>query len=222
MTFFFSIQNTYHSVEIALFNNDQLLELIVEDKTQSSKHFIPIIADILIKHQIKLSDISFFAVNQGPGPFTTLRVVIASVNGLSFASNIPLIGIDALDAFLLEHQNNDWPNTVVLLNAFNNDVYFGIQQKNNPEYKKGYDNINVILEKIKTSMPETPIRFLGNGVELHAQEIRNMFGQNAIIPDPLPQTCTVQQIGLMGLEKWKKRQGLEHQLFPLYLKQSMN
>jgi len=222
MTFFLSIQNTYQTLEIALLKDNQLLELIVEDKTRASKHFVLIIADILIKHQVKLSDISCIAVNQGPGPFTTLRTVIASVNGLSFASNIPLIGIDALDAFLREQQSSESPHTVVLLNAFNNDVYFGIQKAHSSELEKGYDNISRILEKIKNSMPETPIRFLGNGTELHAQAIKDTFGDNAIIPDPLPQTCTVKQIGLMGLEKWKKQEDLEHQLFPLYLKQSMN
>lgn len=176
---------------------------------------------MLLKHQLNLTDISFIAVNAGPGPFTTLRVVIASVNGLSFASKIPLIGIDALDAFLIEQHDAKYPNTVVLLNAFNNDVYFGIQPANSTEFQKGYDNITRILEKIKSSMPDQPIRFLGNGAELHAQEIRATFGDNALIPDPLPQTCSVEQIGLMGLEKWKNQEGLVEQLFPLYLKQSM-
>lgn len=218
---FLSVQNTYQTLDIALFKDNELIEWIVEDKIRASKNFVMLVATILLKHQLKLSDVSFIAVNNGPGPFTTLRVVIASVNGLSFASSIPLIGIDALDALLLEHQNDAYPHTVALLNAFNNDVYFGIQYNQSTVFEKGYDNITRILEKIKTIMPDQPIRFLGNGVELHEQTIRETFGDKAIIPSPLPHTCTVQQIGLMGFEKWKKQEDLETQLFPMYLKQSI-
>jgi len=221
MTFYLSIQNTYTSLEVALFDDDQILQWATEDKMTASKNFISLIVTMLNKHQLALSNISFIAVNQGPGPFTTLRVVIASVNGLSFASKIPLIGIDGIDALLLEHRNAQHPNTVAFLNAFNGDVYFGIQKNNSIAYEKGYGNIANILEKIKEIMPDQSIRFLGNGAHLYAQEIDAAFGNNATIPDPLPGTCTVQQIGLMGWEKWQEKTDLHYQLFPLYLKQAM-
>src|SRR5471030_2525471 len=98
MKHYLSIQNTYTHVEMALFQDGQLINWVSEDKLRASKHFILLIAGLLQEHQIKFSDLSFVAVNQGPGPFTTLRVVIASVNGLSYATKIPLVGIDALDA----------------------------------------------------------------------------------------------------------------------------
>ncbi|MCX5922889.1 MAG: tRNA (adenosine(37)-N6)-threonylcarbamoyltransferase complex dimerization subunit type 1 TsaB [Candidatus Dependentiae bacterium] len=220
MSTFLSIQNTYESLDVALFKDGAMIEWITEDKIRASKHFVLLLNGLLVTHKLKLSDISFIAVNQGPGPFTTLRTVIASVNGLSFATQIPLIGVDALDAFLIEQHNPDYSNTVVLLNAFNNDVYFGIQQSNNNDAEKGYENITALLQRIQSMLPDQPIRFLGNGTLLHLAEIQKTFGDRAIIPDPLPHTCSVESIGLLGLQKWQKKEGLAHELFPLYLKTS--
>lgn len=221
MTYFLAIQNTYNTLDIALFENNQAIETSIEDKIRASKNCALMIEEMLSKHKLTFADLSFIAVNQGPGPFTTLRTVIASANGLSFASGLPLIGIDGIEALLLEHKDAVYPNTVALLNAFNNDVYFGISQPHPSEHIKGYGPIASILEKINSIYGTQKIRFLGNGVELHKQMILGRFGDNAFIPEVQPETCTVHQVGLMGLEKWQNKQGLTHQLFPLYLKESM-
>lgn len=222
MALFLSLQNTYRHIEIALFHNERLLSCVREDKIRASKTVIPLIAFALLRAGIRLDQLSFIAVNQGPGPFTTLRVIIATANGLSFATKIPLIGIDALDAFLQEYSSAADPYTVVLLNAFNNDVYFAVQQQARAPLKKGYNNIDQLLQELKKTIPaKESIRFLGNGVALHQEKIRELFGTQAHIPEPLPAICSVKQVGLMGLKKWRNKEGLSEQLMPLYLKKAI-
>lgn len=213
---FLSIQSTYHSVELALFNNDSVVTRSSIPKIKASSNLIPELSSSLEKNGISFDELDFIAVNQGPGPFTTLRVVIATANGLQFASNKPLIGIDALDAFLQEYHDPTYPITVVLLNAFNKDVYFGIQQ--GTKIDKGYKNNLVLLAELKEQFPNQMIRFLGNGTSLYEDAIRDVFHDQAIIPAPLPQTCSIEQIGLMGLHNWEKRERISNQLLPLYLK----
>lgn len=215
--FFISIQSTYHAVEVALFNDKRVIESRSISKIEASKLLILTIEELLAAHQQTIRSISFIATNQGPGPFTTLRVVIASVNGLSFATQIPLIGIDGLDAFVQEYHNKSYPITVIILNAFNFDVYFAIQNK--ATITKGYKNIDLLLPELQTQFPHETIRFLGNAVELYHHKIQEQFGSRAFIPDPVPHTCSVTQIGLMGLQYWNTQEGLTYQLLPLYLKQ---
>jgi tRNA threonylcarbamoyladenosine biosynthesis protein TsaB len=47
---------------------------------------------------VALQDIELFAVVAGPGAFTGLRIGIAAIQGLAFASGRPVVGISALDA----------------------------------------------------------------------------------------------------------------------------
>lgn len=221
MTHFLSIQNTYDAVEVALFKNNEMLAMGTEDKLRASKYFFTLIETILDNQKLAFKDLSFLAVNQGPGPFTTLRVVIACVNGLNLATQIPLIGIDALDALLLEHADQNYPITIALLNAFNQDAYFGVQAHQKIK-EKGYDNIIKLLDRIKKEYPTETVRFIGNGTELYKKEILAAFDSKAFISDPLPMTCSVKQIGLMGYEKWLKKENLTKELTPLYLKQTIS
>lgn len=214
---FLAIQNTYDDIEIALFEESKLIDAISESKRYASKNFIIRLQQLLERNNITMDNIQYMAVNQGPGPFTTLRVVLASTNGLSFAKKIPMIGIDGLHALADEYHDNTYPNTVVLLNAFNKEVYFAIDIKNKP-IKTGYMKITDLTKKLYTDYPNSPIRFIGNGIELYRNEINQTFGDNAYIPDPLPLTCSIHQVGKIGWKQWQEQTDLSYQLLPLYLK----
>ena len=133
---FISIQGSYNKLELAIFKNNKCLSLIREDNIKASSLLIPLITKILNENSLNISDIQFIAIDQGPGAFTSLRVAIATVNGISFANKIPLIGIDGLDALaqetlknFLSNSNQTCPDILItLLNAYNNDVYFSINK----------------------------------------------------------------------------------------------
>ena len=104
MISFAALQNTYQEIQVALWCDSLFVGSLSVPKNHASAELIPTLAFLLNQHNLRLEQLSFIAVNKGPGPFTTLRVVIASANGLSFASDIPLVGVDGLKAFL--HANS--------------------------------------------------------------------------------------------------------------------
>jgi tRNA threonylcarbamoyl adenosine modification protein YeaZ len=226
---YIAIQNTYEVFEIALFINPtsprlrRAGKLVVdkksEDKHNTSKLFIPLLDELLTKNSAKMSDFDFCAVNCGPGPFSTLRSIIASVNGLHFATHIPLIGIDGLEATFLEFYDNTYENTVVLLNAFNNEVYY-LLAHHDQILTKGYQKISALEDTLQQIQGERekPIHFIGNGVTLHQPLIKETFGSNAIIKSPNQAICSIEMIGKIGLEKWLLKQGATSFVMPLHLK----
>jgi len=216
-TYFLTIQATYNNFEIGLFEQLNCVDLIQEDKILASKNFVSLLESLLRRNQCNLENLNFIAVNQGPGLFSALRSVIVSANALSFARQIPLVGIDGLKALLYEYTNQTFPVTVALLNAFNNDVYFAIAH-NNEIIATGYNTLSIVLDALYDDYQEQTIHFIGNGVDLYRAHILAKFLHYAYMPNPLPQTTSITQVGIMGLQKWHKQE-VSNQLFPLYLKQ---
>lgn len=214
--FFLAIQATYDNFEIGLFDHTGCVDMVKEDKMLASKNFILLLESFLRRNQISLENIAFIAVNQGPGLFSALRSIITFVNGLSFALQLPLVGVDGLKALVYEYTNPAFPITVGLLNAFNNDVYFVVEYAGEI-VAIGYEPILLFLGKLYEHYPEQAIRFIGNAAELYRSHIVDQFLQYACIPDPLPQTVSMQQVAQVGLQKWQQ-QDISNQLFPLYLK----
>lgn len=212
MTLFLTIASTYDAVYIALFKDNTVVESIHEHKFEASKNLIVACNRLLNNNNLTLSDLTFIAVNQGPGPFTTLRTVITYANGISFASSIPLIGINSLHALLQEYADPAYPQTIVLLNAFGNDVYWATS------HIIGCSAITAVLEQAENTYPQQTIRFIGNGAALYRQLIERQHAARAFFPSPIPEHCSVEQIGIMALEKWKNKQDISQQLLPLYLK----
>lgn len=96
------LQSTYDQIEIGLVIDGQLGTQINLNKAQASSQILLAIDQLLQAHRCKVTDLQFIAANLGPAPFTSLRVVIATVNGLCFATGVPLIGVNGLQAFVTE------------------------------------------------------------------------------------------------------------------------
>ncbi len=216
MTTFLALASTYDSIEIALFQDASILEAISIDKIRASKDIIVKIQQLLTAHALSLTSLSFIAVNQGPAPFTTLRVVITTANGINFAQGTPLIGVDALDAFLIEYADKN-KTTVALFNAFNGDAYFGIM-RDGIVVEKGCLTIESLLQHIQTTNPDNRIVFIGNGVALFKNQIEAMLGTQSLNIEVVPSYPSIKQLGLLGLDHWQKNLTTT-QLLPLYLKQ---
>jgi tRNA threonylcarbamoyl adenosine modification protein YeaZ len=216
MTYYLTLQNNYNQVEVALFWQKERKHFLIISKVHASARIVYEISQILKSYRLAFSDLSFLSANCGPGPFTTLRVVISTINGLGFSSQLPLIGVDCLDAFLDEYHDARFSVTVALLNAFSQDAFFGIQANN--ERVKGCKNIELLLHELKARCGDTPVRFIGLGVVTFKKQIDAIMGKSAVIPDPLPEYCSINAVGIASLALWEKKINLRQELQPLYLK----
>jgi tRNA threonylcarbamoyladenosine biosynthesis protein TsaB len=56
---------------------------------------------------LTLGDVTLLAVGLGPGPFTGLRVGLATIEGLAFATGLPVVGVSGLDALAVGAARTD-------------------------------------------------------------------------------------------------------------------
>jgi tRNA threonylcarbamoyladenosine biosynthesis protein TsaB len=221
MSLVLCLHTTYTNVESALARDKQILGLRSLTKEQASAQLIPTIDALLTINQLNLSDISHIIVNQGPAPFTTLRTIIATVNGIAFAHKVPLVGVDALEAFMSEYADKHAGPTAVLLNAFNKAVYYYILNPTNTLRLKGYAPITTCIELIKESCKEAQILCIGNGAQLYHEDIKTALGAQVHFPDHLPLTASIEQIIKTGLAQIENNQGITQSIEPLYLKKPL-
>jgi tRNA threonylcarbamoyladenosine biosynthesis protein TsaB len=221
MSFVLCLHTTYTNVESALAYDKRILQLCSLTKEQASAQLVPTINTLLTINQLNLDSISHIIVNQGPAPFTTLRTIIATVNGIAFAHKVPLVGVDALEAFMSEYADKHAGPTAVLLNAFNKAVYYCISDPAHNQKLKGYAPITTCIELIHTIYKEMPVHCIGNGTQLYRADIETALGSQVYIPDPLPLTVSIEQVIKTGANQIQNNQGITQCIEPLYLKKPL-
>ena len=81
-----------NTAKIALEIDGKRFEKTSESKILKSQTVLPMIEELLLAHGLKLTDITAFTVETGPGSFTGLRVGATVANALGHLLNIPVNG----------------------------------------------------------------------------------------------------------------------------------
>lgn len=82
-------------------DNNVIDELLINKGLTHSETFVPMIDEILNRNNLTIDDIDAFAVNNGPGSFTGVRIGVAVVKGLAFQKNKPCYEVSTLDSIAL-------------------------------------------------------------------------------------------------------------------------
>lgn len=220
---FISIYGSYNQLDVALFENSKCIDSLMMTEGQASSNLIPLLDKLLKTYKLTINDLSFIAVGKGPGAFTSLRVIIATVNGIAFEGLIPLIGINdlqALEVQTLQVATFKTDLLVSLLNAYSNDVYFRISKIEKgskiSETIQGCQKINILLDDLQKRFKSKTISFCGQGSQLYKQIIQEKIPTAIILKDK--QFPTAKTIGLMAYQCWLKKGNIENEITPLYLK----
>jgi tRNA A37 threonylcarbamoyladenosine modification protein TsaB len=218
---FLVFHTRYKDVQIGYFEQQNLVELYALDSIKVSKCLLATVDNLFQKFDISLKNISFLAAHSGPAPYTTLRVVLATLNGINFSVQTPLVGVNGLDAFL-KHLNNANTN-IVLLNAFGHDLYYGISDQKISAPIFGCKNFDLLLNEIAHDV-QGNINFFGNGATMYKDKIEQVFGSRALIGSKLElpngydtEIVPIQFVAQEALKKWHNKE-IEQELFPVYLK----
>lgn len=145
---------------VALLKDEELLQEI-NDKTPYShnKKLFKNIDTILNTNEIKINDIDILAIGSGPGSFTGLRVGMAALKGISFASKIKLLPVRSIDAVALDGMEHFGSNKIaVLLDGKQKDMFLA-----DYEIDKGFLNpISEIAVKNYEEIDELKTISVGN------------------------------------------------------------
>ena len=101
-----AIDSTARICTAAVCEDEQLLMLGQENAGMThSEMLLPMIENILSELGLGVSDIDMFALSEGPGSFTGVRIGAATVKGLAFGREKPCVGVSSLEALAYNYIN---------------------------------------------------------------------------------------------------------------------
>ena len=215
---FLAFTNDYQQTWVGIFDGFRLIDSAVCDNKKISKHIFLDIELLLKNNTLSLNNVLFFSANQGPGPFTTLRSIIASLNGLAFATKKPLVGVNGIETFVHEQYDPTCDYTIVLNNAFCNDVYYAILDREN-KIKVGCVSFDAMIDLINVLSGEK-IKLVGSIIEDKKIELGDRIKKFLVIPKNCPAGASLEAIGKQAYQQWQNKKNVGHELLPLYFKES--
>ena len=120
-----ALDTTSRSGSIALARDGEVLGCHVgtPDRTHAERLPADLLAE-LERHRLALADVDLFGVAAGPGSFTGLRIDIATMQGLAFACDRPIVAVSALDALaVLGSRQGEDALVAAWIDARRNEVF---------------------------------------------------------------------------------------------------
>ena len=125
---------------VAIIDDGKVIkELHNESELEHSQTLMPMIDEILRQAGITLNDINLLACGVGPGSFTGIRVGIATVKAIADSKNIPIVGVNSLEAKkkkkkmsrVDDDENIQNCKVLSMIDARNDNVYFAVYRIHN-------------------------------------------------------------------------------------------
>jgi len=165
-----------------------------------SEHLIPMIENSLKYLALSCDDIDLYAVSNGPGSFTGLRIGIASVKGLAFKNNTPCVGVSTLEALAMRlcgYQGVICP----AMDARRNEFYNALFTFEEGELKRICPDRAISSKDLKLELSKyNRVIINGDG----ALKLHSLIGDNKIIcADPQFIRQNAASVALLAEKKYK-------------------
>lgn len=197
-------------------------EFTINYKKTHSQTIMPIIDIICNMVELDINTIDYIAVASGPGSFTGLRIGASTAKGLAHALNKPIVPVPTLDGLAY---NIFETNKIIcpIMDAKRGHVYSALYTWNNRKLEKLTEYLAEPIEDIINIALtfETEVIFLGDGVPINIEKLKQLIPNNFIIAPP---SCNMQRAGSIGslaLELIKDNKTINYAEFaPFYIRKS--
>lgn len=201
-------------------DNKLICEYTLNHKKTHSEKLMPMIEELFQSAQLSPADIDLFAVANGPGSFTGLRIGVATVKGLAHAVQKPVAGVSTLLAMAY---NMPFCSYVLspIMDARREQVYNGVYCWENGQLKELTPPRAVSIAECTAEFQKSgrQVVFLGDGVPVYQEFIRKQLGSQAIFA---PQNCNLQRAASVALAAAELYRAGKYQnyyeLAPVYLR----
>ncbi len=211
-----AIDSSTQWVGLAIYDGAAIIgETIWQTKSHHTVELAPAIGELLNRCGVKSTELKALAVALGPGSFTSLRIGLAVVKGMSLALHLPVVGIPTLDILAAAQPVSNLPLAAVL-QAGRKRLAIGMYSAGKNGWVSQGDAKVTTLEQFAESL-ENPTLIVG---ELTAAErqVLNRKKKIAILGTPAQCVRRPSYLAEMGWKRWQAGKVDEViSLAPIYL-----
>ncbi len=181
-----AVDTTGPNASIALLDGDELAGFAGFTTRQGhAEKLLPELDRLLDRIDSSFDAIDSFAVALGPGSFTGLRIGIASVEGLAFATGRPVVGVSTLEATAYRYRSHKGLIASVM-DARRGEIFGALFRGDGSSVIAIQEPVCESLETFLGELPAEPaerddelVLFGGSGLEIYGDRIRESLGKRA-------------------------------------------
>ena len=148
-------------------------------KSNHAETIVPLIELLFESTGLSLQDVAGFALSNGPGSFTGLRIGLSTVKGLAYGSKIPVVAISTL--FAHAARVTDYDGLIcAFLDARKNEVYAAVFQKTgeviNRVTEDAVASAASVIETVRGLQRGRPCLFVGDGATVYKKLLWDLPG----------------------------------------------
>lgn len=216
-----AIDTATDAASAAVVEDDRLIgSYTINNKKKHSQLIMVMIEKLLGDLSLKISDIDLFAVANGPGSFTGLRIGVAAMKALAHSMNKPIVGISTLEALAY---SVPWCEHIIIpiMDARRKSVYTCSYIWDDGFRALGEIEALTVEECVNDCGELLDVLFIGDGVKVYKDYITEKLGERAHFAPGVFCEANAASIAALAYEKAKKGETDTYlSLQPFYLKKS--
>lgn len=170
-------------------------------RPRHAEGLLPAMDFLLGENDAKLDDVDGFAVAVGPGSFTGLRIGIATVEGLAFATARPVVGVSTLEATAYRYRYRKGL-LVSLIDAHRGDVYGATYRSDGETLIEASEPSCRDPEGFLEALSETPELVAGSATLTHRAVVETHLPTSVTIAEP--SFFVAEEIARLGSKKLER------------------
>lgn len=185
------------SGSVALVDETQILVsfYLCQAPTLSS-HLLRLVDVVCAQAGCRVDDLGGLAVSLGPGGFTSLRVGLATAQGLAMATGKPLVGCSAFEALVAGAEG--WQGAICpVLEARRGQVYAAFYQRQGAAMHEIIPGMVTTPDMLCTLVTERTL-FVGSGVRTYGAVFTATLGAQAVCLEGAPEGGLAASVARVG------------------------
>lgn len=119
-----AVESSAGPASAAVLEDEKILgETFVNTKQTHSQTLLPMVQELLRSLGKRCDEVDLFAVSNGPGSFTGVRIGAACIKGLAFPKNTPCCGVSTLEAIAVNGRDFEGAVLCAAMDARRSQVY---------------------------------------------------------------------------------------------------